>query len=215
MKQMEISAEPIEPQMVLRNLGYGNSSPSPEVSDLIDNSLGTASGIGGIKGAYTVQPITGRSDKGLETGFGWIDSPRFAAISKDASELVFGLVTAGQAVDEKVNQSVNMIEACIWDALGTVISEQAVEHLLTVITSETGEELSMPFSPGYCDWELSGQRVVFNALDPSVLGIAYFKDSFMMTPQKSVSFVACMGKGDLEKNPCRYCNMKKCFMRRK
>lgn len=73
----------------------------------------------------------------------------------------------------------------------------------------------MPFSPGYCDWELSGQRVVFNALNSSVLGITYFKDSFMMTPQKSVSFVACMGTVELEKNPCKYCNMKKCFMRRK
>ena len=118
-------------------------------------------------------------------------------------------------MDEKVNQSANMIEACIWDAVGTVISEQAVAHLLAVVTSETGEDLSMPFSPGYCDWELAGQRVVFNALNPSALGISYFKDSFMMTPQKSVSFVACMGNGDLEKNPCRYCNMKKCFMRRK
>lgn len=215
MKQMDIPAEPIDPRLVLLNLGYGKSSPSPEVSDLIDSSLGKAIGISGIKGAYTVKPITGRSDKGLETGFGWIDSPRFAAISKDASELVFGLATAGQIVDEKVNQSANMIEACIWDAVGTVISEHAVDHLLAAIMSETGEELSMPFSPGYCDWEMSGQSVVFNALDPSVIGISYFKDSFMMAPQKSVSFVACMGKGDLEKNPCRYCTMKKCFMRRK
>lgn len=138
MKQIEIPPETIEPQVVLRNLGYGNSSPSAEVSDLINCSLQKVRGIHGIKGAYVVQPITGRSDRGLETGFGWIDSPCFAAISKDASELVFGLVTAGQAVDEKVNQSANMIEACIWDALGTVISEQAVERLLAVITSETG-----------------------------------------------------------------------------
>ena len=215
MKQIDIVPETIALETVLRNLGYGTSAPSGEVRELIDGALCQAHGIRGIKGAYTVKPITGRSATGLETDCGRIESARLADISKDASQLVFGLVTAGVLVDEKVEQSAGMMEACVWDALGTVISEQAVDRLLTDISSETGEALSMPFSPGYCDWELSGQAVIFNALDPAVLGISYFKDSFMMIPQKSVSFVACMGKGEMEKNPCKYCNMKKCFMRRK
>ncbi len=215
MRIVEFPPEPVDPERVLVNLGYRDSSPSAEISDLIDRSLEEALEFGETKGAYALAPITERDTGGLSTGSGSIRSARFSAISNDARDIAYGLVTAGQILDEKADGSTNLMEACIWDAVGTVITERAVDRLLDFIGAETGTNLSMPFSPGYCDWELSGQAVIFDAVDPSKLGIDYLPDTFVMSPRKSVSFVACTGSGPMERNPCKYCNMKQCFMRRR
>ena len=71
------------------------------------------------------------------------------------------------------------------------------------------------FSPGYCGWHVSAQRKLFNALRPGEIGIT-LNDSCLMTPIKSISGVAIMGRkeiftfrddfsfcGDCDTHPCR------------
>jgi hypothetical protein len=47
---------------------------------------------------------------------------------------------------------------------------------------------ALPYSPGYCGWDVSGQRALFAALRPSETGVR-LNDSCLMLPLKSVSGV--------------------------
>jgi hypothetical protein len=48
------------------------------------------------------------------------------------------------------------------------------------------------FSPGYCGWDLSGQKALFRALGPAEIGLR-LGDSFLMRPLKSISGVLVAG----------------------
>lgn len=49
------------------------------------------------------------------------------------------------------------------------------------------------YSPGYCGWHISGQRKLFDFLNPEKIGID-LNDSFLMEPIKSISGVILAGK---------------------
>ena len=52
------------------------------------------------------------------------------------------------------------------------------------------------YSPGYCGWNVSGQRALFRALLPEQIGIA-LNASCLMTPLKSVSGVIIGGPAEI------------------
>lgn len=54
-------------------------------------------------------------------------------------------------------------------------------------------EVVTRFSPGYCGWHISGQKKLFDILNPETIGI-YLKKSFLMEPIKSISGVLVAGK---------------------
>jgi hypothetical protein len=49
------------------------------------------------------------------------------------------------------------------------------------------------FSPGYCGWNISAQRKLFDTLGPHKIGIALNK-SYLMQPIKSISGVVISGE---------------------
>ena len=52
------------------------------------------------------------------------------------------------------------------------------------------------YSPGYCGWNLTGQRALFTALGPEEIGI-HLTESCLMEPVKSISGVAVIGPADI------------------
>ena len=55
---------------------------------------------------------------------------------------------------------------------------------------------TLRFSPGYCGWHVSGQRRLFKALEPEVIGMT-LNDSCLMQPLKSISGVVIAGRKDI------------------
>lgn len=51
----------------------------------------------------------------------------------------------------------------------------------------------LPYSPGYCGWEVTGQRALFASLRPEAIGIT-LNTSCLMDPLKSVSGVLVAGR---------------------
>jgi hypothetical protein len=51
----------------------------------------------------------------------------------------------------------------------------------------------MRFSPGYCGWDLTAQRGLFEALQPAEIGIT-LSESCLMRPLKSISGVFIAGE---------------------
>ncbi len=215
MKEVALSNISIDREEVCRCLGYGPGvAPSKEVKQKIEDMIAAAGRNEYARGAFTEVPVYGVDENQVKTPHGCIKSRQISKISGNADGLVFGLVTLGEAFDKTADEISDMVDACLWDAIGTALVEESVSRLIQEIENILSQNISLPFSPGYCDWALTGQENIFAAFFEYPIGIHVSKDSWVMTPRKSVSFAACVNVPDKGKNPCRLCNMKNCFMRR-
>ena len=80
-----------------------------------------------------------------------------------------------------------------------------------------GLVVSRRVSPGYCDWDISQQKRLFQLLDSNTAGVTLTENKLMM-PRKSISGVIGIGLPgkDIEKyNSCLTCTKKDCPGRRR
>lgn len=215
MREIDLEIKRLDQKQTFRCLGYGpDADPSPEVVELLNICTHAAQKAGVPRGIYTTVPIVGSGNGVILTERGPIKSRALADAAGNARQLVFCLVTLGIDWDRKIEECTDLLQTCIWDAIGTVLVEHGVDLILADIQEKFGTGTSLPFSPGYCDWSMEGQRVIFSAFDDEPLGIRLFPESLMMVPQKSISFVVCLGVEAKKRNPCRRCTLQSCFMRR-
>jgi len=127
-------------------------------------------------------------------------------IAKKADGLALFAVTLGQAVHDKISELFESKELALGSMLDSVASaaaEKAADALETgflrsLITKGMVDKKAviMRYSPGYCGWHVSGQRKLFDYLQPDRIGIM-LRDSFLMEPLKSVSGVLIAGKKEI------------------
>lgn len=213
MNSLNLTVDAINKRRVLKSLGYNPKNPPKdqllEKVDALSEKLPLD-----LMAAYAKRPITERENNAVIAGTISIHSPTFCTLAKEADSVCFCLVTANSEIEEQLYSCEDTVDALIIDALGSVIVEQGVEKLLKVLAREEGQHISLPFSPGYCDFPLSEQDKIFSILDDKPLGVSYHPDSFMMSPTKTVSFVVAGGSIPLGTNPCTICQLAECQMRR-
>lgn len=208
-----ISVGKIDHQRVLMSMGYSEAKNAPvticnQVAAIVE------SGPKKIQTITSIVPITIKTTGCISTACGAITSPTFNNLAQHADKVVYGVVTAGKQIDEILDNCEDTIDALIVDTYGSVLVEVGVDLLREKLASQTRLNISLPFSPGYCDYPLSEQENIFEALGGAPLGIKYHKDSFMMSPIKTISFIAALGEKELNTNPCSICSLEKCQMRR-
>ena len=215
MREIDLEIKRLDQNQIFRCLGYGpDAEPSPEAIEILNGCAHAAQKAAVPRGIHTPVPIVGSEDGAILTGKGPINSRALADAAGHQRQLVFGLVTLGIEWDRKIEECADLLQMCMWDAIGTALVEHSVELILADIREEFGTETSLPFSPGYCDWSMEGQEVIFSAFADEPLGIKVLPESLMMVPQKSISFVVCPGIEAKKRNPCRRCTLQSCFMRR-
>lgn len=74
--------------------------------------------------------------------------------------------------------------------------EDTITNLFTVNGKIDDTCAVMRFSPGYCGWDVSGQKQLFEYLKPEEIGID-LTDSFLMQPLKSISGICVAGEKHL------------------
>lgn len=101
----------------------------------------------------------------------------------------------------------------IADAIGSVLAETTVARMEQEYDGP--ETLSMPYSPGYCNWDIREQHLLFSLFPDGPCGII-LSDSSLMAPEKSVSGFFALGE-TLQRQPyhCQICKNTKCYKRRK
>lgn len=101
----------------------------------------------------------------------------------------------------------------IADAIGSVLAETTVARMEQEYDGP--ETLSMPYSPGYCNWDIREQHLLFSLFPDRPCGII-LSDSSLMAPEKSVSGFFALGE-TLQRQPyhCQICKNTKCYKRRK
>ena len=107
--------------------------------------------------------------------------------------LAYGFaVTIGPGLEEKRNQYIKDKEttrALVLDAIGSVLAEELADITNKQIIAENPrKKTTMRFSPGYGDWDLSGQIDFLKWLSAGQIGVK-LNESFQMMPEKSVSAI--------------------------
>ncbi len=125
------------------------------------------------------------------------------------------VATAGREFDSKLKELAekgDIVADFIADSIGTVLAELAVSRLEVELGIDA--HLSLPYSPGYCGWDIREQQDFFPMFPPEPCGIR-LSESSLMTPEKSISGFFAMGE-NLARQPyhCEICQNKKCYKRR-
>ncbi len=148
-------------------------------------------------------------------------------IYRKSSYLALFAVTLGSVLSEKVTELFDTGEYASGYMLDSV-SSNAVDKLTYLAARHLQSELAgrepsasswsvLSYSPGYCGWNISGQKKLFEVLRPEDIGIA-LNESYLMSPIKSVSGVLIAGPGKIHEfvnsySFCNTCRTKSCVER--
>jgi hypothetical protein len=98
--------------------------------------------------------------------------------------------------------------------IGSIAADKTAELIqkeLEIRCRQNGLSISDRFSPGYCEWSVSEQKLLFDLFPPKTFGIE-LTESSLMNPVKSVSGIIGIGKSLSQKGyQCQWCNDKDCF----
>jgi len=105
------------------------------------------------------------------------------------------------------------LKASILDAIGSEATEKVADYVEAKVKREAesvGAGVTLRYSPGYCDWDITQQRKLFKIFEPDDIGVSLTEECLMI-PQKSVSAIVGVGWGDkrlIAMSPCRHCEKK-------
>ena len=139
--------------------------------------------------------------------------PVIAEAMQEASSIAVFTVTLGTGYDkwmEDIKAQDNIMYEFVANSMGSILADSLTEDLIGVLRSaaaDQGLKITNNYSPGYCGWHLSEQKLLFSLLPDGISGIT-LTDSCLMLPIKSVSGIIGVGK-NAQKRPygCAVCNM--------
>ncbi|HEX76034.1 MAG TPA: hypothetical protein G4O12_05545 [Dehalococcoidia bacterium] len=212
----------IDRWQVLRSIGYGTHHKLPaRIVSLIDEYVENAHQLIEPSYSYIIRDIEGvrRSCVYVE-GSIVFESHVIARLLEQCEKIAVFLVTIGNRLEEMVlwlAEDGLVLQSAVLDAIGSVTAEKLAESVEDRMREEAcaqGLCTSRRFSPGYCDWPIRQQKMVFRAMNGASIGVRLTKECLML-PRKSVSGIIGIGPFDMEDyNPCKTCNKCDCLGRR-
>ena len=147
-------------------------------------------------------------------------SKALARYAGEATELFLFGATLGSRVDSALRRMAltSVAEAGAGQAVAAALIETYCDDCCAKLQKQLpeGKCLKWRFSPGYGDWPLEEQRILFAVLDCAhSIGLT-LTESCMMAPVKSVTAVMAITEAAAQKNhKCLYCNKTDCEFRQK
>lgn len=188
---------------VLDGVEDPGSARAAKIKDAIENALADSRSLIEPKGIYEI--VTG----------GELDGPPgFAGLERVA----ICICTIGLALEETVKMAMDagrMLEGIALDAVGSAAAEAVARYMndrIDEAAAAEGLRTSCRASPGYGDWNVSGQRRLFDLLPAERIGVTLTPGS-MMVPRKSVSFAVHVDERPVRlrsESSCRNCDMDTC-----
>jgi len=151
-------------------------------------------------------------------------SPKLSNTLKDCEEIVCYIATLGDGIEDEIKRLMGqkrLSEAYILDAMASVAADNMVARFHQRMKNNyknQGKEVTICFSPGYCDWPITDQKKLFNMFNSKELDVE-LTDSCFMQPRKSISGVFGITPSDSNPreqsyNPCLECDRQDCSARR-
>jgi len=150
-----------------------------------------------------------------------------ADISARAEYVALFAVTLGERTSEAVSRCFGDQDFALGymlDAMASVAADDVAdlaERRFAAMLRERGwstpDGAVLRYSPGYCGWDVTGQRKLFARLKPERIGLT-LTDSCLMTPLKSVSGAIIAGPRSIHRFPptydfCEHCEARTCRSR--
>ncbi|MFQ6112651.1 MAG: vitamin B12 dependent-methionine synthase activation domain-containing protein, partial [bacterium] len=133
------------------------------------------------------------------------DTP-IAHIFPQADHLALFALTMGSDVSLKIEElfkNNDFALGSMLDSVASLAADKAVEVCETTFSEnlrerhpDSSDNHVLSYSPGYCGWHISGQKRLFQFLQPERIGIS-LNNSFLMIPLKSVTGVLIAGKKEI------------------
>jgi hypothetical protein len=140
-------------------------------------------------------------------------------IAPQAEHLAFFAVTLGPRTSDVLAglfAGTDFALAYVLDAMASVgadelagLAEQRYAAALRERGWRTPDGAVLRYSPGYCGWDITGQRKLFARLRPEGIGLT-LNDSCLMRPLKSVSGVLVAGPRAIHRFPPTYDFCERC-----
>jgi hypothetical protein len=214
----------IDKEQVCHYIGYdGNHGMSARISSLIDDYAEHAHHLINPLYSYVIKNVEwARGSMALIDDSIIFKSQVVAQLLEHCSQVAILLVTIGKYLEETTSKLARdrlMLQATVLDAIGSDAVEKvadAVQDRIKEIAGTMGLVISRRFGPGYCDWNIGQQRMIFHALTGNTIGVRLTGECLMI-PQKSISGIVGIGssKKHIENyNPCKFCNKQDCPGRR-
>lgn len=141
-------------------------------------------------------------------------------LGKEISRRIKILFTAGDyplaaALDTAASLAADKAALAVSKVCAARIAGTSTENLVS--STSASEPAFLPYSPGYCGWEVTGQRALFATLEPAEIGLT-LNESCIMEPLKSVSGIILGGSAAIHIfRPnfafCTQCTSRECIMR--
>jgi len=229
MRIVELKVEDTVPdgQAVLGALGVPpDRDPGDAVVSVLEEALAEFGRLAGPMGI--TKHVSTDEFARVYDGQGDNESPSpLEEIFPRAERLTLFAVTLGPALSSRVPvlfDEGRLALGTTLDAAASEGAELAADRLervvMTDLLSESLIETSwrtLRYSPGYCGWNMTGQRALFAALRPEEIGIELL-DSCLMEPVKSISGVMVTGAPEIHEFDntyafCSQCTTKACRAR--
>jgi hypothetical protein len=127
-----------------------------------------------------------------------------------------GKFELGYLLDAVASSAADRLAALMQQAYEDEVRSQKSGLLQSAILN-LKSEIALRYSPGYCGWDLTGQRALFRRLRPGQVGMR-LRRSCLMEPLKSVSGVFVLAEPDTHRFRndfpfCKACTTKSCRSR--
>ena len=213
----------IDTEQVLNHIGYDNGgTPSARIESLVKEYADNICHL--IEPSYScvIRDINSvRGSRVFIEGSVTFRSNVIAQLLGQCQKVAVFVLTIGSRLGDVVRQLAEdglMVQAAVLDAIGSDAAETLADVVQDVIGKQAEAEglgISLRFSPGYCDWRVSQQKMVFRAMNGDTAGVR-LTDGCVMVPQKSISGIIGIGPGSKVEsyNPCQTCKKRDCIGRR-
>ena len=214
----------IDKKQVCHYIGYDDDQNlSARIASLIDDYAEHAHSLINPLFSYVIKDVEwARGSISIIEGSVIFKSRIIARLLECCPQVAIFVVTIGKYLEETAFQLARdglILQATVLDAIGSDAVEKVADFAQDRIKEVAKAQrlvTSRRFSPGYCDWNIGQQRMLFYALTGDTVGIRLTGECLMI-PQKSISGIIGIGpsKANVENyNPCKTCRKKDCPGRR-
>ena len=215
-KAFQISPEDLPEKEVWFAMGYRDSVPEERIQEMVRELRDKLVPKATLRYMYQVveaEKLSSRTVRFADKTF----TPEGIICSylKGMTHALLFIGSAGWEFDkakEELKAEDDIVVDYIADSIGTVLAEMTVARIEKDYAGS--QSISMPYSPGYCNWNIREQHLLFSLFPEHPCGIV-LTDSSLMTPEKSVSGFFALGE-TLQRQPyhCEICKNKRCYKRR-
>ncbi len=196
-------------------MGYKGHVPDHDILTLVERLWEALLPVCNPWGGYRLMDGGRAGEDQVRVGNSLFNTGRvIAEAMQEATSIAVFTVTLGAGYDEwmeEVKAEENIMHDFVANSMGSVLADCLTEDLIDELRTHVGGmdlRITNNYSPGYCGWALSEQRVLFSLLPDGISGIT-LTDSCLMLPIKSVSGIVGVGAQAI-KRPygCAVCDMK-------